>query len=287
MTLLVLLAMELHKAPTGVVVHRDEEQVRIVKGDEEVLAGGAYIEVLAFGRLWVVDGDVVTERPPAIAQRESVLISQALAYASEQGCPIGVNQLSTQADTGAYVVTLGRDREQTCSLTIGAYTGDIVHYQGPAPEPETLTLGLGERRAWRGLDFELQSWDTAVGVVQIHLIIERRGDQVTLGAPTYDQDPLFYMEGEAFSHLVRVSGIPGGVRVALDELPERLRLRMDQLDHVPEEARRQGCKVPNEAFLYDERRGSAVLTFRDDKGQPTCKAVVGLVSGEVVGAFPQ
>ena len=287
MILALLLAAELHRAPTGVVVHREQEQVRVVRGDEEVLAQGDYVEVVAFGRLWVVDGDHVTERPPALAQRESVLISQALTYATEQGCPVGVQHLSTQADTGAYVVTLGRDREQTCSLTIGAYTGQIVNWRGPDPEPATLTLAVGERRTWRDLRFHLQAWDTAMGLVQIHLVIESQGDQVALGAPVFEEDPLFYMEGEAFSHLVRVTGIPGGVRVALETLPERLKLRMDQLDHVPDEARRLGCTLHSEAFLYDERRGSAVLTFRDAKGNATCKAVVGLVSGEVVGAFPQ
>ena len=263
-------------------MHRDEDQVRIVKGSEEFLAEGDYIEVLAFGRLWVVDGTLVRDLPPMVAHGESELVLRALDYAAAQGCPVGVKELSTEWSTGAVTVGLGKDREQICTMTVGVYTRDVVHYEGPDPEPEQLTLALGEKRDWKGKRFELEAWDTITGLVTVRLTVTRKGDKVLLEAPLFEDDPLLYMEGGAFGHLVRVTGIPGGVVISLDELPSRLKLRVDQLDHVPDEARRMGCSIQSEAFLYDERKGSAVLTFRDEQGEPICKAVVGLISGKVV-----
>jgi len=268
------------------VVHRDEEQVRIVKGTEEFLAEGDYVEVLAFGRLWVVDGTQVRDLPPMLAHGESELVLRALDYAAAQGCPVGVKHLSTERSTGAVLVGLGKDREQVCTMTVGVYTRDVVHYTGPDPEPEQLTLAVGEKRDWKDMRFELEVWDTVTGLSTVQLTVTRKGDEIRLAAPLFEADPLLYMEGEAFGHLVRVTGIVGGVVVSLDKLPDRLKLRVDQLDHVPAEARRLGCHIQNEAFLYDERRGSAVLTFRDEQGEPICKAVVGLVSGDVVAAQP-
>ena len=116
----------------------------------------------------------------------------------------------------------------------------------------------------------------------MQLTVEKKGDQVLLAGPAFETDPLFYMEAEAFGRLLRVAGIEGGVVILDEDLPSTARRRLDQLAHVPSDAREMGCTVPNDTFLYDERRGSAVLTFRDDEGVATCLAVVGLVTGEVV-----
>ena len=285
--LALLMAVSLHKAPTGVEVHRDGDAVRIERGDEVVLAEGDYVEVLAFGRLWVIDGTRVKDLPPMPAHGESKVLVNAMDKAAEAGCPVGVEQLSSVASTGALTVTLGKDREQVCELTIGIHTLDVARYTGPPPVPPQLTLGVGETRDWHGMRFELETWEDLRGFTTVQLTVEKKGDQVMLAAPAFEADPLFYMEAEAFGRLLRVAGIEGGVVILDEELPRTARRRLDQLDHVPADARELGCTVPNETFLYDERRGSAVLTFRDDDGVATCVAVVGLVTGEVVAAAPQ
>ena len=117
--LALLMAVSLHKAPTGVEVHRDGDAVRIERGDEVVLAEGDYVEVLAFGRLWVIDGTRVKDLPPMPAHGESKVLVNAMDKAAEAGCPVGVEQLSSVASTGALTVTLARTGSRSASSPSG------------------------------------------------------------------------------------------------------------------------------------------------------------------------
>jgi len=280
------LAAELHKAPTGVTVSREDEVVRVERGEEVVQAEGEVIEVVAFGRLWIVNGDTVVDRPPLPAQTESVALGKAMDLAHEAGCPVGVKKLSTEWSTGSVTVSMGRDREQVCTATIGIHTLEMHRYEGPPPEPEHLTLAPGETREWHGMTFSMEAFGDPRGFTTIQVMVDKRGDTVMLAGNLYETDPMFYLEGGAHGRLIRVQTIPGGVVVLDEEMPKRMKLRVDQLDHVPDDARAMGCRVENEAFHYDERYGSAYVTFRDDDGMPTCLAIVGLISGEVVAVQP-